>query len=59
MFSASQIAGFLNQPYLQNKSIKWTDFLLVDSNILKLKDDQNSFDWTWSEVGVASLVMGL
>ena len=32
MFSASQIAGFLNLPYLENKSVKQPEFLLVDTN---------------------------
>ena len=37
MFSANQIAGFFNQRYLQNKSIKLPDFLHVDTNSHKLK----------------------
>ena len=41
MFSANQIAGFFNQPYLQSKSVKWPDFLHVDKNSHKLKVDQN------------------
>ena len=41
MFSANQIAGFFNQPYLQKKSMKYTDFLHVDTNSHKLKVDQN------------------
>ena len=32
MFSANQIAGFFNQPYLPNKSMKQPDFLYVDTN---------------------------
>ena len=40
MFSTNQIAGFVNQPYLQNKSVKYPDFLHVDKNSHKLKDDQ-------------------
>ena len=39
MFSANQIAGFFNQPYLQNKSVKWPDFLYVDTSLRKLKVD--------------------
>ena len=39
MFSANQIAGYFNQPYLQNKSIKYPDFLHVDTNSQKLKVD--------------------
>ena len=43
MFSVNQIAGFFNQPYLQNKSMKQSDFLHVDTNSHKLKVDQKSF----------------
>ena len=43
MFSANQIAGFFNQPYLQNKSMKQPDFLYADTNSYKLKVDQNIF----------------
>ena len=50
MFSANQIAGFFNQPYLQNKSIKWPEFLQVDQKI---------FGWTSSKMGMASLVTRL
>ena len=39
----SQIAGFFNQPYLQNKSMKQPDFLHVDLSSHKLKVDQNVF----------------
>ena len=56
MFSANQIAGFFNQPYLQNKSMKQPDFLYVDTNSHKLKVDQKIFGWAWSEMGVASLL---
>ena len=59
MFSANQIAGFFNQPYLQNKSMKEPDFLHVDTNSHKLKVDQKFFGLTWPEMGVASLVTGL
>ena len=52
-------SGFFDQPYLQNKSIKWPDFLHVDTNSHKLKVDQNIFGWAWSEMSVSSLVMGL
>ena len=27
IFSANQIAGFFNQPHLQNKSLKYSNFL--------------------------------
>ena len=40
MFSANQIAGFFNQPYLQNKSVKQPHFLHVSANLYKLKVDQ-------------------
>ena len=39
MLLASEIAGFLNQLYLQNKIMKNPDFLHVDTNSLKLKVD--------------------
>ena len=39
MFSASQIAEFLNQPYLQNQSMKLSDFLHVYTNSHILKVD--------------------
>ena len=52
VFSANQITGFFNQPYLQNKSMKQSDFLHADTNSLKLKVDQNFLDghgqkWMW------------
>ena len=37
MLSANQIAGFLNQLFLQNKSMKQPHFLCVDTNSQKLK----------------------
>ena len=37
MFLANQIAGFLNQLYMQNKCLKWSDPLYV--NTFKLKVD--------------------
>ena len=43
MFSANQIAGFFNQPYLQNKSMKQRDFLRADTNSHKLKVNQEIF----------------
>ena len=59
ILSASQIAGFFNQPYLQNKSVKQPEFLHVDTNSHKLKNDQKIIGWAWSKMGLASLVMGL
>ena len=38
--SANQIAGFLNEPFLLNKSIKQLVFLHVDTNAQKLKVDR-------------------
>ena len=43
IFSAIQIAGFFNQPYLQNKSMNSFIFLHVDTNLHKLKVDQKDF----------------
>ena len=59
MFSANQIAGFFNQPYLQNKSMKQPDLLHVDTNSHKLKVDKKTEGLAWSEMGVASRVTGL
>ena len=59
MLSANQIAGFFNQTFLQNKSMKWPVFLHVDTNLHKLKVDQKLFGWAWSKMGVVSLVTGL
>ena len=59
MFSVSQITVFFNQPYLWNKSMKKPDFSHVDTNSHKIKVDLKSFEWEWSEMGVASLVTGL
>ena len=59
MFSANQIAGFFNQPYLQNKSMNKPDFLHIDTNSHKLRVDQKIFGWMWSKMGVVSLVTGL
>ena len=59
MFSANQITGFFNQPYLQNKSMRRPVFLYVNTNSRQLKIDQKIFGWAWSEMGVTSLVTGL
>ena len=59
MLSAIQIAKFLNQPFLQNKSMKQLHFLHFDTNLQKLKVDRKFFGWAWSEMGVANLVSGL
>ena len=47
MFSANQIAGFFNQPYHQNKSMKQPEFLHVDTNSHELK-----VDWKFLGVGM-------
>ena len=59
MLSASQIAGFLNQLFLQNKLMKQSHFLHLDTNSQKLKVDQKVFVKAWSEMGMANLVSGL
>ena len=59
MLLANQIAGFLSQLFLQNKSMKQPHFLHVDTNSQKIKADQILFGWAWSEMGVASLVTGI
>ena len=43
MLSANQIASFFNQPYLQNKSVKLSDFLHVDTTSHKSKFHQKIF----------------
>ena len=48
MLLAKEIAGFINQLYLQNKMTKNPDFLHVDTNSLKLKVDWKVLGWTWS-----------
>ena len=59
MLLDNQIAGFFNQPYLLNKSIKSPDFLHVDTSSHKSKVDPKFFGWTWSKIGMVSLVTGL
>ena len=59
MLSANEIAGFLNQLFLQNKLMKQPLFLYVDTNSQKLKTDWKFFGWAWSEMDVANLVSGL
>ena len=56
---ASQVAGFLNQPFLQNKLMKQPNFLHVDTNSQKLKVERSFLGWAWSKVCVTSLVSGL
>ena len=58
MFSANQIAEFLNQTYL--KTNQWNSLMFcMLVQIQKTKIWSKSFDWAWSKMGVASLVMGL
>ena len=59
MLSANQIAGFSNQPFLQNKSMKQPHFLHVDTNSEKLKVDRKVFSWASPKMSVANLVSGL
>ena len=59
MVSANQIPGFLNQPFLQNKSVKQPNSLHVDTNLQKLKVYQKFFGREWSKIGVANLVSRL
>ena len=43
LVSANEIARFLNQLFLQNKSMKQPNFFNVHANSQKLKVDQNFF----------------
>ena len=45
MVSANQIPGFLNQLFHQNKSMKQSNSLHVDTNSQKLKVDPKCFGW--------------
>ena len=56
MLSAIQIAGFLNQPFLQKNLMKRSHFLHVDTNSQKLKVDQKMLGCAWSKMAVANLV---
>ena len=55
MVSANQIAGFLNQLFLQNKSMKQSHFWHFALNSRKLKVDPKCSGWAWSRMGVANL----
>ena len=59
MLLAIQIGRFLNQAFLQSKSMKQPDFLHVDTNSQKLKVDWKVFGGAWSKISVANLVSGL
>ena len=36
-----------------------TDFMHIDKNSQRFKVDEIFFGWSWSKMGVASLIMGL
>ena len=59
MLSAIHIVGFLNQAFVQIKSIKQPHFLHVDMNLQKLKVDWKVFGGAWSKMSVANLFSGL
>ena len=59
MLLASQIAGFLNQPFLQNKWMKQPNILHIDTNSQKWKVDGKFFGCAWSKMDVINLVSGL
>ena len=50
MLSAVQIAGFLNQAFLQRKSMKQPRSLHIDTNLQKLKVDRKVFGGAWSKM---------
>ena len=56
MLKANQIAGFLSQQFLQNKSIKQSHFLYVDTNSQELKFENFLGE---SKMGLANLVSEL
>ena len=56
MLTTIQIAGFLNQTFLQ--SMKQPHFLQADTNSQKLKVDWKIFGGAWSKMSVANLVSG-
>ena len=45
MLLVNQIAGFLNQVFLRNKSMKHSHFLHVGTISQKLKFDKKFFGW--------------
>ena len=59
MLSVIQIAGFLNQLFLQNKSMKQAHILHVDTKLQKLKVHRKFFVCSWSRMGEANMVCGL
>ena len=59
IISATEIAGYLNQAFLQSKLMKRLHFLYVDTNSQKLKVDWKVFGGAWSKMSVANLVSEL
>ena len=59
MLSAIQVAGFLNQAFLQIKSMRQSHFLPVDTNLQKLKIDGKVLVGACSKMSVVNLVSGL
>ena len=59
MVSAIQIVGFLNQAFLQSKTMKLPHLLHVDTNSQKLKVGWKGFGGTRSKMTVANLVSRL
>ena len=41
---------------LEDEHMEQTDFIHVDADSQKLSTDQKLIGWTWSKMGVASLV---
>ena len=59
MLSANQIARFLNQLFLQNKSMKQCHLLHVDTTSQNLKVSQKIVGCPWSKMGGVNLVSAL
>ena len=60
MFSANQVAGFLNQLFLSPEQInKIASFLHVDTNSQKLKVDRKFFGYALSKMGAANMILEL
>ena len=59
IFSGNQIPDFLINHISRTNQWNSLIFLHVDTNSHKLKVDEKIFEWPWSKMGVASLVMGL
>ena len=59
MLSANQATGFLNQLCLENKMMKKSDFLYIDTDSWKLEVDWKILWWVWSRMGCTTLFSGL